>query len=135
MSLLLPLLAVWLAWAVVIYAGQRRMIFPGRAAAPLAEGESLPGARLHRIELADAQVEAWWLPPTEGSPRPAPAVIFTHGNLELVDEWVGSFEPLRRAGGNVDIAPLRETIRAAADVLVGPGQVVDVLIAKILKGK
>ena len=44
-------------------------------------------------------------------------------------------EPLRRAGGNVDIAPLRETIRAAADVLVGPGQVVDVLIAKILKGK
>jgi len=101
LSLLLTLLAVWLLWAVVIYAGQRRMIFPGRLAAPLAEGESLPGARLHRIELADARVEAWWLPAAEGSPRPAPAVIFTHGNLELVDEWVGSFEPLRRAGAGV----------------------------------
>jgi pimeloyl-ACP methyl ester carboxylesterase len=28
-------------------------------------------------------------------------VIFTHGNMELVDEWVGSFEPLRRAGAGV----------------------------------
>jgi pimeloyl-ACP methyl ester carboxylesterase len=100
-SLLVPLLVAWLVWAALIFLAQRRMIFPGRSAAPLAEGESLPGARLHRIELPDARVEAWWLPPAEGAARPAPAVIFAHGNMELVDEWVGSFEPLRRAGGGV----------------------------------
>ncbi len=43
--------------------------------------------------------------------------------------------PLRRAGGKVDMAPLRETIKASADVVVGPGQVVDVLISKIVKGR
>ncbi|MSR36434.1 MAG: alpha/beta fold hydrolase [Gemmatimonadetes bacterium] len=32
------------------------------------------------------------------APRPAPAVLFLHGNYELVDEWVGAFEPLRAAG-------------------------------------
>jgi pimeloyl-ACP methyl ester carboxylesterase len=100
-SLLVPLLVAWLVWAAIIFLAQRRMIFPGRSAAPLAEGESLPGARLHLIELPDARVEAWWLPPAEGAARPAPAVIFTHGNMELVDEWVGSFEPLRRAGAGV----------------------------------
>src|SRR5687767_11944908 len=61
-SLLVLLLTAWLVWAVVIFTAQRRMLFPGRTAAAFGEGQSLPGARLHRIELPDAQVEAWWLP-------------------------------------------------------------------------
>ena len=101
MSLLAPLLVAWLVWAGVIVLAQRRMLFPGRTASPLAQGESLPGARLHLIELPGARVEAWWLPAADTAVRPTPAVIFTHGNMELVDEWVGSFEPLRRAGAGV----------------------------------
>jgi pimeloyl-ACP methyl ester carboxylesterase len=101
MSWLLPPLAAWLLWGLVVFAAQRRMLFPGRTAAPLESGESLGGGRLHRIELADVSVEAWWLPPAAGTPRPVPAVLFTHGNMELVDEWVGSFGPLREAGAGV----------------------------------
>lgn len=96
MSWLLPALVLWLAWAAVLFAGQGRLIFPGRRAGPLAEG--FPGAELHRIETRGGSVEAWWLPPAPGTPRPAPAVLFLHGNFELVDEWIGGFEPLRRAG-------------------------------------
>lgn len=100
----MPLLAVWVVWALVLFVAQRRMIFPGRTAEPLSAGEVLSGARLHRIELPGAEVEAWWLPPVPPSGRPtgpAPAVLFTHGNMELVDEWVSSFEPLQRAGAGV----------------------------------
>ena len=98
--LLLPLVA-WLVWGLTLFIAQRRMLFPGRAAGPLEEGGSLAGARLHRIELPGAHVEAWWLPPALATPRPAPAVLFTHGNLELVDEWLDAFGPLREAGAGV----------------------------------
>jgi pimeloyl-ACP methyl ester carboxylesterase len=101
-TLLRVLALVWVAWALVLYFSQRRMLFPGRTAAALGAGESLPGAQLRLLELpGDVTVEAWWLPPPEGVPKPAPAILFTHGNMELVDEWVGSFEPLRRAGAGV----------------------------------
>lgn len=94
-------LAGWLIWASILFLWQRRMIFPGRSAEGPDEVGAPPGARLLRLEIPGASVEAWWLPPTEGSPRPSPAVLFTHGNLELADEWVASFEPLRRAGAGV----------------------------------
>ena len=42
--------------------------------------------------------------------------------------------PLGRSGGKANMVPLRETIKASADVVVGPGQVADVLISKIVKG-
>jgi len=43
--------------------------------------------------------------------------------------------PLRRAEGKVDMTLLRETTKASADVVVGRGHVVDVLISKIVKGR
>ena len=44
-------------------------------------------------------------------------------------------EPLRHTGGKVDLGPLRKAIMASAESVVGPDQVVDVLIAKIVKGR
>jgi fermentation-respiration switch protein FrsA (DUF1100 family) len=94
---LLPALLLWLVWAALLFTGQRRMIFPGRRAEALRDG-AFPAAQLHRIDVPGGAVEAWWLPAVAGASRPAPAVIFLHGNFELVDEWMGSFEPLRAAG-------------------------------------
>jgi fermentation-respiration switch protein FrsA (DUF1100 family) len=99
LSWLLPLAALWLAWAAVLLIGQRRMIFPGRRAGPLPSG--FPGARLSHLSVPGGSVEAWWLPPTAGPPGPAPAIVFFHGNFELVDEWIDSFERVRRAGVGV----------------------------------
>jgi fermentation-respiration switch protein FrsA (DUF1100 family) len=99
-SWLLPAVLLWVIWAALLFAGQRRMIFPGRRADALRDG-AFPTAELHRIEVPGGAVEAWWLPAAAGAPRPAPAVIFLHGNFELVDEWMSSFEALRAAGAGV----------------------------------
>ena len=97
MAWLLPLLLLWLVWASLLFAGQRRLVFPGRRAGGLGPA-GFPGAELHRVTIDDAEVEAWWLPAASGTPLPAPAILFLHGNFELVDEWIGSFDLLRRAG-------------------------------------
>lgn len=94
------LVALWIVWGVTLFLVQGRMVFPGRSAGAL-EGSGPAGAELHRLELPGGHVEAWWLPPAVGARRPAPAVLFTHGNFELVDEWVGSFERVRAAGAGV----------------------------------
>ena len=91
----------WLLWGLVLFLGHRRMIFPGRDAPPLREGETLRGAQLHQLVIPGAVVEAWWLPAAAGTPRSRPAVLFTHGNYELVDDWVDSFGALQRAGAGV----------------------------------
>ena len=105
MSWLAVVLVAWSLWALTLFLSQRHMLFPGRAALPLTEDGSLPDAplaRLHQLELPDGSVvEAWWLSPVPAAPRPAPALIFTHGNYELVDEWAGSFGHVQAAGAGV----------------------------------
>jgi fermentation-respiration switch protein FrsA (DUF1100 family) len=91
----------WLLWGLALFFGQRRMIFPGRAAPPLREGQTFRGAQLRRLEISGAVVEAWWLPAAPGTSYPGPAIIFMHGNYELVDEWIDSFGVLQRAGAGV----------------------------------
>ena len=94
-------LIAWLIWGLALFLGQRRLIYPGRTAPPLGAGESFAGAELHRLTVPGSVVESWWLAPSPGTPRPAPAVVFTHGNFEIVDEWVHSFDRLRNAGVGV----------------------------------
>jgi pimeloyl-ACP methyl ester carboxylesterase len=45
-----------------------------------------------------AKVEAWYLPPLVSSGAPAPLLLFTHGNGELIDYWPDDFEEPRRWG-------------------------------------
>ena len=100
-SWLLPAaLLLWLVWAALLFTGQRRMIFPGRQAAALRQ-DAFPGVERHRIDVSGASVDAWWLAPAAGSPLPAPALLFLHGNFELIDEWTESFGAVRRAGVGV----------------------------------
>ena len=104
-SWLAVVLVAWSLWALTLFLSQRRMLFPGREAPAIPEDGSLPGAplaRLHALELPDGSVvESWWLPAAPTVPRPAPALIFTHGNYDLVDEWAGSFGRVRAAGAGV----------------------------------
>lgn len=88
----------WLLWTALLFMLQRRMVFPGRDAPPLAPGERLRDAEPHPLALSGGVVESWWLAPAPGTPRPAPAIVFTHGNYEIVDEWVNGFEGVRAAG-------------------------------------
>jgi len=51
------------------------------------------------LPLSEGRVEAWYLPPLERTgPGPAPALIFAHGNGEIIDYWLGSLDGFRRLG-------------------------------------
>jgi uncharacterized protein len=51
------------------------------------------------LDVDGERVETWLLP--GAAQDPAPLLIYTHGNGELIDFWADRFEPLRAAGINV----------------------------------
>lgn len=61
---------------------------PGALAA--AGGESI------WLDVGGHRVEAWFLPAR--ATGPAPLILNTHGNGELIDQWAGNVTPLRDAG-------------------------------------
>ena len=87
----------------------------------------------------ERQVEAWYLTPVEiGGAGPAPAIVFTHGNGELIDYWLDEFDTLRalglgvllveypgygRSGGSPSENSIRQAILDAYDYLVSRADV------------
>jgi len=88
-----------------IYSGvfvmmQRQFLFPGtQIAAPPTGAERLPGVEQIWLATSFGQVEAWFLPPElESGIQAAPAVIFAHGNAELIDDWPDDLQPFTQLG-------------------------------------
>jgi hypothetical protein len=80
---------------------QRSVLFPAPPAGGADALARIPDAERIWLETNGARTEAWYLPPMPAESRPAPLVIFTHGNGELIDDWAVAFEPLRRWGAGV----------------------------------
>lgn len=82
-------------WTLLFFA-QRSMLFPmppvagAPARPPFAEQVWLPASF--------GRVEAWYLPPVGAHTGPAPLLLFTHGNGELIDDWPEEFDPARHRG-------------------------------------
>jgi pimeloyl-ACP methyl ester carboxylesterase len=101
--------AIALAFALALAGGylflacavQRQALYPAPAPAARSAFDRTPGAERIWLEPPGARVEAWYLPPLVGAIGPAPLVVFTHGNAELIDDWPDAFEPLRRWGAAV----------------------------------
>lgn len=92
-TVLLGLLLVY--WAALFF-WQRALLFP---APPIADVAARP-AEAETVWLASTagRVEAWYLPPLVNAGTPAPLLLFTHGNGELIDDWPEAFEEPRRWG-------------------------------------
>lgn len=100
-----------LRWAVLVIAiaavgcyfvraAGQRLLYP---APPFAgDDDVVLGPRSERIWLdgPGTRTEAFLLASTSGD-RPAPLVLYTHGNGELIDHWIDQFEPLRAAGVSI----------------------------------
>ena len=99
-------------WFVVALAGpalvalglrqvERAVLFP---APPVPRESPMPGdgARHTWLDTPGGRVEAFLLPGriAEGRTR-QPLVIYAHGNGELIDSWLGQFDPLRAQGLSV----------------------------------
>ncbi len=59
--------------------------------------EDIPGLEKIWINTSYGKVETWFLPPDQVS-VPAPAIIFAHGNAELIDFWPEKFRNLAHLG-------------------------------------
>ena len=80
---------VYAVYCVLLFLGQRQVIFPRYMipAPPVPDYKTL-GVEPLWLEASFGRVEAWYLPP-ESTGKPCPAVIFGHGNGELIDYWPG----------------------------------------------
>ncbi len=96
----------YVAWCALLYARQDAMIFPRDVAGPGGPASAIPfGGARWTIDLEEGgTVEAWFLPadampfrPSHGrkpaddglvpaAPTRRPAVIYAHGNAELIDD-------------------------------------------------
>lgn len=133
LKIVLWCIVLYLSYAGFIFAVQRRIIFPrDLISVPVSAPD--PGATDFEpldLSLPWGRVEAWFLPASGGLRRPA--VIFAHGNGELIDHWLTPFQELARRGiggylvefpgygrseGHPSQATITETLVAAFDRLL-----------------
>ena len=93
----MPSLLKYILWPLVIYIAycgllfvlQRQILFPrGMIPQPSPSAPKIPGRETIWLEVGAGKVESWLLRPIAGNfAGPLPAVIFGHGNGELIDYW------------------------------------------------
>ena len=89
---------IYAAYCALLFVMQRHMIFP-RYMIPAPPPPDVETLRIEPwwLETSFGKVEAWYLPPA-ASGKPAPAVIFGHGNGELIDFWPGELRRFSEMG-------------------------------------
>lgn len=91
-------LLVYLIYCALLFFVQRQVLFPRYLIPSSGSTDTAKmGIEVLWLETSFGKVEAWYLPPAAGSP-PAPAVIFAHGNGELIDFWPQMLDRFSRMG-------------------------------------
>jgi hypothetical protein len=93
-------LAAYAAYCGLLFLAQRQVLFPRYLIPePGAADTERWGIEVLWLETSFGRVEAWFLPPAAGTAAgPAPAVIFAHGNGELIDFWPPLLDRFARWG-------------------------------------
>lgn len=109
------LLVLYLIYATVLFALQRWILFPRHFIQAVANpGQGVDGLERVWIDTPEGRVEAWFLPGRDvTAERPGPAVIFGHGNAELIDHWPNDMAAYRHLGVSVLMPEYRGYGRSA----------------------
>jgi uncharacterized protein len=93
----LIVVAVLIPVVLLVRVVQTKLAFPAPpAAAQIPGAVNEVGGEVVWLEVDGHRVEAWFLPAHHASP--APLIMNTHGNGELIDFWARQVGPLRDAG-------------------------------------
>jgi uncharacterized protein len=89
---------IYAAYCLLLFLAQRHVIFP-RYMIPPPEPPALKATRIEPwwLETSFGKVEAWYLP-AAAADKPVPAVIFGHGNGELIDYWPNELARFSKMG-------------------------------------
>jgi len=90
-------LFIYLAYCGLLFLIQRQMLFPRYLVEMPSKDEDIPFVEKIWIETGAGKIEAWFLPPDPVN-EPAPAVLFAHGNGELIDFWPHELKKINRFG-------------------------------------
>lgn len=92
-------LSAYALYAAVFYWNQRYLLFPIASCIPAPFTATLPGyATLVELPVSYGKARAIFL---RGSDRAAPAILYTHGNGELIEQHVRGYDALRARGYHV----------------------------------
>lgn len=84
---------IYAAYCGLLFFVQRQVIFPRYMIPGPAPRDFSAGIEPAWLETSFGKVEAWYFPPPAGAAgAPVPAVIFGHGNGELIDFWPEEFK-------------------------------------------
>jgi fermentation-respiration switch protein FrsA (DUF1100 family) len=99
-QIILGALLLYAAYCCLLFLFQRQVLFPRHhIGAPLGIAKGISGLERIWLNTRGGKVEAWFLPTTtDREGQPAPAVIFAHGNAELIDFWPHEFSPVTALG-------------------------------------
>jgi fermentation-respiration switch protein FrsA (DUF1100 family) len=97
------LVLIYFAYCGLLFVLQRQVLFPRYMIENLPQ-ENMPVSGIEKtfLQTGSGKVEAWYMPPVSDlSNNPAPAVIFAHGNGELIDFWPEELRDFTKLGVGV----------------------------------
>lgn len=96
-------LILYLAYCCLLFLFQRHILYPrSQIQLPSEVTKNIAGLETIWLNTNRGRVEAWFLPPaTDSTAEASPAVIFAHGNAELIDFWPEEFMNFTELGMGV----------------------------------
>jgi len=118
--------ALYASYLCVLYLIQGALIYPGARNRVDRVAPQPQGADLLHIPTTAGNVEALFLPAADANATHQPAVIFAHGNGEVIDYWVSALHGFQERGVSVLLveypgygrstgSPSEQSIRSAMD--------------------
>jgi hypothetical protein len=94
---------LYIGYCCFLFLVQRQIIFPRYQILEFSSTEDkVYGLEKIWLNTSSGRVEAWFMPPASGHDKSAcPAVIFAHGNAELIDFWPEEFKNFTALGVGV----------------------------------
>jgi fermentation-respiration switch protein FrsA (DUF1100 family) len=89
LQIAIGVLLLYAAYGCLLFLFQRQILFPRyQIQGPSGMGKQIPGLEKIWLDTKGGKVEAWFLPAAlSHATGSQPAVIFAHGNAELIDFW------------------------------------------------